>query len=109
MNRKLVHDLIRLREARLREQTAKLKQAARGLTEIRDSARPGARARRRESIEAADTLAHSMSSANRASNSPSSRSRRKSRCAEWPKTSATHANSPTRLARPARNCGAPPG
>ena len=56
MNRKFVHNLIRLREARLREQTAQLKQASRGLTDIRnlhDQARSSAA----ESIEAADTIA----------------------------------------------------
>ncbi len=57
MNRKFVHNLIRLREARLREQTAQLKQAARGLSDIRqqhDQVRTSAG----ESIEAADTIAH---------------------------------------------------
>ena len=57
MNRKLLHDLIRLREVRLREQTAKLKQASRGLTEIRDQ-HEKARNSAARSIEAADTLAH---------------------------------------------------
>lgn len=57
MNRKFVHNLIRLREARLREQTAQLKQAARGLSDIRhrhDQVRSSAA----ESIQAADTIAH---------------------------------------------------
>lgn len=57
MNRKLLHDLIRLREVRLREHTAKLKQASRGLTEIRnqhDLARDSAA----RSIESADSLAY---------------------------------------------------
>ena len=57
MNRKLLHDLIRLREVRLREQTAKLKQASRGLMEIRsqhDQARDAAA----RSIENADSLAY---------------------------------------------------
>lgn len=57
MNRKLLHDLIRLREARLREQTAQLKHLARGLTEIRtqhDRARYSAA----RSIETADTLGY---------------------------------------------------
>jgi hypothetical protein len=56
MNRKLLHDLIRLREVRLREQTAQLKQMSRGLTEIRnqhDQARDSAA----RSIETADSLA----------------------------------------------------
>ena len=35
MNRKLLHDLIRLREVRLREHTARLKQASRSLMDIR--------------------------------------------------------------------------
>ena len=57
MNRKLLHDLIRLREVRLREQTAKLKQAARGLTEIRDQQQE-ARDSATRSIESAETLAY---------------------------------------------------
>jgi len=57
MNRKLLHDLIRLREVRLREQTAKLKQASRGLTEIRDQ-HERARDSAARSIDAADTLAY---------------------------------------------------
>ncbi len=57
MNRKFVHNLIRLREARLREQTAQLKQASRGLTEIRDQ-HDQARSSAAQSIEAADTIAH---------------------------------------------------
>jgi hypothetical protein len=56
VNRKLLHDLIRLREVRLREQTAKLKQASRGLTEIRDQQQE-ARDSAAKSIESADTLA----------------------------------------------------
>jgi hypothetical protein len=57
MNRKFVHNLVRLREARLREQSAQLKQAARGLTEIRDQ-HDQVRATAARSIEAAETLAH---------------------------------------------------
>ena len=57
MNRKLLHDLIRLREVRLREQTAKLKQASRGLAEIRDH-HEQARDSASRSIESADTLAY---------------------------------------------------
>lgn len=57
MNRKLLHDLIRLREVRLREQTAKLKQASRGLTDIRNQ-QEQARDSAARSIDAADTLAY---------------------------------------------------
>jgi len=57
MNRKLLHDLIRLREVRLREQTAKLKQASRGLMEIR-SQHEQARDSAARSIENADSLAY---------------------------------------------------
>lgn len=57
MNRKFVHNLIRLREARLREQTAQLKQASRGLTDIRNQ-HDQARCSAAQSIEAADTIAH---------------------------------------------------
>jgi hypothetical protein len=57
MNRKFVHNLIRLREARLREQSAQLKQAARGLTEIRDQ-HDQVRETAARSIQAADTLSH---------------------------------------------------
>jgi hypothetical protein len=57
MNRKLLHDLIRLREVRLREQTAKLKQASRGLTDIRTQ-HEQARDSAARSIETADTLAY---------------------------------------------------
>ena len=57
MNRKLLHDLIRLREVRLREHTAKLRQAARGLTEIRTQ-RELARTAAASSIESADSLAY---------------------------------------------------
>jgi hypothetical protein len=56
MNRKFLHDLIRLREARLREQIAQLKHEARRLTDIRkqhDQARYSAA----RSIETAETLA----------------------------------------------------
>jgi hypothetical protein len=56
MNRKLMHDLIRLREVRLREQTAKLKQAARGLADIQDQ-HEQARDSAARAIEAADSLA----------------------------------------------------
>lgn len=57
MNRKLLHDLIRLREARLREQTAKLRQASRGLVELR-AQHEQARDSAAQSIERADTLAY---------------------------------------------------
>jgi hypothetical protein len=57
VNRKFVHNLIRLREARLREQTAQLKQASRGLTDIRNQ-HDQARTSAAQSIEAADTIAH---------------------------------------------------
>jgi hypothetical protein len=57
MNRKLMHNLIRLREVRLREQTAKLKQASRGLADIRDQ-HEQARDSAAHAIEAADSLAH---------------------------------------------------
>jgi len=57
VNRKFVHSLIRLREARLREQTAQLKQASRGLTDIRNQ-HDQARCSAAQSIEAPDTLAH---------------------------------------------------
>ncbi len=57
MNRKFLHDLIRLREARLREQTAQLKHVARGLTEIRNQ-HDQARYSAARSIETADTLSH---------------------------------------------------
>ncbi len=57
MNRKLLHDLIRLREVRLREQTAKLKQSSRGLTEIRNQ-HEQARHSAARSIETADTLSY---------------------------------------------------
>jgi len=57
MNRKLLHDLIRLREVRLREHTARLKQASRSLMDIQrqhevaiDSAA--------KAIEGADSLAY---------------------------------------------------
>lgn len=56
MNRKLMHDLIRLREVRLREQTAKLKQAARGLADIQTQ-HEQARDSAARAIEAADGLA----------------------------------------------------
>ena len=57
MNRKFVHNLIRLREARLREQTAQLKHAAQGLTDIRNQ-HDQARTSAAQSIESADTIAH---------------------------------------------------
>jgi hypothetical protein len=57
VNRRFVHNLIRLREARLREQTAQLKQATQGLTDIRDQ-HDQARASAAQSIEAAETIAH---------------------------------------------------
>jgi hypothetical protein len=57
MNRKLLHNLIRLRESRLREQTAQLRHAARGLTDIRDQ-HDLARDSAARSIETADTLAY---------------------------------------------------
>jgi hypothetical protein len=57
MNRKLLHDLIRLREVRLREQTAKLKQASRGLADIRNQ-HEQARNSAACAIETADALAH---------------------------------------------------
>jgi hypothetical protein len=57
MNRKLLHDLIRLREVRLREQTAKLKQASHGLSEIRNQHQQ-ARDSAAQSIESAETLAY---------------------------------------------------
>jgi len=57
VNRKLLHDLIRLREVRLREHTAKLKQAARGLTEIRNQ-HELARHSAARSIESAESLAY---------------------------------------------------
>lgn len=57
INRKLLHDLIRLREVRLREQTAKLKQASRGLNEIKVQ-HEQARVSAAKSIESADSLAY---------------------------------------------------
>jgi hypothetical protein len=57
MNRKLLHDLIRLREVRLREQTAKLKQTSRGLSEIQNQHQQ-ARDSAAQSIESAETLAY---------------------------------------------------
>lgn len=57
MNRKLLHDLIRLREVHLREQTAQLKQMSRGLTEIRNQ-HDQARSSAARSIETADSLAY---------------------------------------------------
>jgi hypothetical protein len=57
VNRKFLHNLIRLREARLREQTAQLKQASRGLTDIRQQ-HDQARSSAADSIRTADTIAH---------------------------------------------------
>jgi hypothetical protein len=55
MNRKLLHDLIRLRESRLREHTAQLRRVARGLADIRDQ-HEQARHSAAQSIETADTI-----------------------------------------------------
>jgi hypothetical protein len=56
VNRKFVQTLIRLRAARLKEQTAQLKQASRGLADIRDQ-HDQARDRAACSIERPDTIA----------------------------------------------------
>jgi hypothetical protein len=57
VNRKFVQQLIRLREARLREQTAGLKQASRGLLDIRQQ-HEQVRSSAAQSIQTADTIAH---------------------------------------------------
>jgi hypothetical protein len=57
MNRKLLHDLIRLREVRLREHTARLKQASRSLADIQRQHELAIDSAGR-AIESADSLAY---------------------------------------------------
>jgi hypothetical protein len=57
MNRKLLHDLIRLREVRLREHTARLKQASRSLMDIRRQHEVAVDSAAR-AIEGADSIAY---------------------------------------------------
>jgi hypothetical protein len=57
MNRKLLHDLIRLREVRLREHTARLKQASRSLMDIQRQHELAVDSAGR-AIENADSLAY---------------------------------------------------